>query len=152
MNIQAICDAKLRFIYIAVAAPGKTGDARAFKRLHRLRHWLKKLPDKYFIIGDNAYIVDNTMLIPFSGAQKMFPQNDAYNFYLSQLRIRIEMAFGRLTTKWRIFRRNLESTTEINSIIVIAACHLHNYVINYDNLQFHHVSADNKEEIGVMSL
>ena len=30
VNVQAVCDANLRFIYFAVVAPGRTGDARAF--------------------------------------------------------------------------------------------------------------------------
>ena len=37
---------------------------------------------------------------PFTGSQQADPTKDAYNFFLSQVRIRIEMAFGLLTTKW----------------------------------------------------
>ena len=40
----------------------------------------------------------------------------------------------------------------MNALIVMAECSLHNYVINCDNLQFHHVSADTRAEIGVMFL
>ena len=76
------------------------------------------------------------MLIPFSGAQKSLPHNRTYNFYLSQLQIRIEMAFGRLTTKWRIFRSNLNYSVEKNSQICRVAARLHNYVIVNDNLNF----------------
>ncbi|KAE9161337.1 hypothetical protein PF002_g32397, partial [Phytophthora fragariae] len=32
---------------------------------------------------------------------------DNYNFHVSQLRIRIEMAFGLLVNKWRIFKQPL---------------------------------------------
>ena len=36
LNVQAMCDASLCFTYICVAAPGKTNDNRAFKRLNGL--------------------------------------------------------------------------------------------------------------------
>ena len=46
------------------------------------------------------------------------------------------MAFGRLTTKWRIFRRNLDSCLEKNSLICVVAAKLHNFVIENDNVHF----------------
>ena len=61
------------------------------------------MPDDFFLVGDNAYPLSDKLLIPFSGATKHRTYCRTYNFYLSQLRIRIEMAFGRLSTKWRIF-------------------------------------------------
>ena len=56
-----------------------------------------------------------------------------FNYFLSQLRIRIEMAFGRMTTKWRILRWNLENGTRRNSRIIRVYATLHNYVINETN-------------------
>ena len=136
LNIQAVCDANLRFIYISIKAPGRTNDARAYSRCLGLRRWVQSLPDEYYIIGDNAYTLTNKLLIPFSGAAKLQTYNRTYNFYLSQLRIRIEMAFGRLTTKWRIFRRNLDFHLEKTAMICRVAAILHNFVINNDNLDF----------------
>ena len=77
------------------------------------------------------------MIVPFLGSQKHNGYKRSYNFYLSQQRIRIEMAFGRLTTKWRICRRNLDFLAAYNSKIVEAACKLHNYVLNEDNVFFY---------------
>ena len=42
------------------------------------------------------------------------------------------MAFGRLTTKFRIFRTNLSYSTNKNSKICMVGAKLHNYCINYD--------------------
>ena len=107
-NVQAVCDANLYFIHLAVAGKGQSNDARAFRKMTVLWQWIESLKDRgYFIIGDNAYPIMNTLLIPFSGVEAGDPWKDAYNFYLSQLRIRIEMCFGRLTIKWRIFRTDL---------------------------------------------
>ena len=46
------------------------------------------------------------------------------------MRIRIEMAFGRLTTKWRIFRRDLEFSMATCSLICRCTAKLHNFVID----------------------
>ena len=44
------------------------------------------------------------------------------------------MVFGRLTTKWRIFQRNLDLSLEKNSLICEIAAKLHNYFIDNDNI------------------
>lgn len=60
LNIQAVCDSNLRFIYFSVAAPGRTNDSRVFGRLEKLRKWLDNLPPEYFVVSDNAYtLTDN---------------------------------------------------------------------------------------------
>ena len=48
------------------------------------------------------------------------------------------MTFGRLTTKWRIFRNDLphENGTQKNCQIIRVAMKLHNYVINANQLIF----------------
>lgn len=40
INIQAVCDANLRFIYYGVAAPGRTHDVRGFNRCESLVTWM----------------------------------------------------------------------------------------------------------------
>ena len=86
------------FLYFAVAAPGKVNDARAFGRCNGLLRWLEALPDLYHILGDGAYPLSSKALIPFSGAEANEDYKRTYNYYLSQLRIQIqiEMVFGRL--------------------------------------------------------
>jgi hypothetical protein len=87
------------------------------------------LPDQYFLVGDNTYS-HNKILIPFSGQQKQDESKRTYNFYLSQMRIRIEMAFGMLTSKWRIFKTKLENSVQTNANIIEVATRLHNFVID----------------------
>ena len=99
LNVQAACDARLRFIFLGVVAPGKTNDNVAYLRARALKEAINKLPIGLYFLGDAAYTLLETLLIPFTGSQRDDPDNDAYNFYLSQLRIRIEMAFGALVCK-----------------------------------------------------
>ena len=45
----------------------------------------------YIIIGDAAYPQLKMTCVPISGSHKSDPHLDQYNFFLSQIRIRIEM-------------------------------------------------------------
>jgi hypothetical protein len=56
--------------------------------------------------------------------------NDSYNFYLSQLRIRIEMAFGLLCGKWAILQRPLQVNLKNAGRLLMCCARLHNFVIN----------------------
>jgi hypothetical protein len=58
--------------------------------------------------ADNAYTLSDTVLIPYCGVDKLDPSKDVFNFYLSQLHILIEQAFGMLVSKWRKFKKPLE--------------------------------------------
>ena len=129
INIQAMCDPDLVFLYVAAAAPGKVNDSRAFQRCDGLVRWLDDLPDRYFIGADNAYPLSRNLLIPFSGAESNNEHHRTYNFYLSQLRVRIEMAFGLLTTKWRILRTTLRRSCANNSKLILLCMKLHNFCI-----------------------
>jgi hypothetical protein len=132
LNVQALCDASLKFIFIEVAAPGRTNDIRAYRRCRPMKDWIDQLPDGYFVVGDSAYPLSNHLLIPFSGTGRYDQHKSAYNYYLSQLRTRIEMAFGRMTSRWRVFHRNLDCTLPVCSKIILAAARLHNYIIDND--------------------
>ena len=134
LNIQALCDHTLKFRYVCVAAPGKTNDNKAFDRCTGLQAWLATLPSRYFIVGDNAYPLSNKVLTPFKGRQKEDVYNSSYNFYLSQLRIRVEMAFGRMTTKFRIMRSKMCCTLATQSKVIGAVTRLHNFVIEVDGM------------------
>ena len=107
LNCQGMCDPWLRFTFFAVAAPGKVPDQVALERT-RFDEILDRIPTYHYILGDAAYLLSDKMLTPFTGSQREVPKNDAFNCHLSQLRIRIEMAFGRLVSKWRILKSPLQ--------------------------------------------
>jgi DDE superfamily endonuclease len=131
INLQAICDALLRFIFAGIGGPGATADVTAFRALS-ISDLVEQLPGSYYVVGNAAYIPMDRMLTPYTGAAARNEyRKDTYNFYLSQMRIRIEMAFGRLTTKWRILRTPLQTHLPKTIKIVEVACRLHNYVINW---------------------
>ena len=59
----------------------------------------------FYLVGDAAYTLSDVMLVPFVCSQRDDPTQDTFNFFLSQLRIRIEMAFGLLQTKWCVLKK-----------------------------------------------
>ena len=94
LNVQAMCDPDLLFLYVSVAAPGKVNDARAFTRCSDLLEWLDSLPEQYFSVGDNAYRLSLHILTPFDSPEMAAAGLDTtnlrtFNFYLSQLCMRI---------------------------------------------------------------
>ena len=110
-------------------SPGGTNDIAAYRP--------SSLPDKVeslhltrYVVGDNAYTPTEHVLVPFSGSEKEDPGKDAYNYHLSQLRIRIEMCFGRLVSKWRIFKSPLCVNITNATRIIYCCTRLHNYCIN----------------------
>jgi hypothetical protein len=79
------------------------------------------------VARDNSYICTEHLLTPFMGSNHLTPEN---HFFLSQLRIHIEMAFGRLVTKWRILHCSLEVPLAKSGLVFQVCCILHNYCID----------------------
>lgn len=129
INVQAACDHLCRFISVTVSAPGGANDITAFRKT-LLSEKVKKFPIGRYIIGDNAYVCTENLLTPFSGKDKQDATKDAYNFYVSQLRIRIEMAFGRMTGKWRVLKKPLQVRLRNVSKVILCIARLHNFCIN----------------------
>ena len=132
INCQGMCDAHLRFLYFGVVAPGSTNDNIAYMKASDLREEIEKLEIGEFVVGDAAYTVTEHLLIPFTGSQRDVEEQDAFNFYLSQLRIRIEMAFGLLVKKFSILQTILKHRIGTVSRIIMCCAQLHNFVINND--------------------
>ncbi|ETI44645.1 hypothetical protein F443_10667 [Phytophthora nicotianae P1569] len=99
LNVQAICDSLCRFTGYCFDSPGKVGDSIAFKKWS-LSDEIMRLPDCYYIVGDNAYPLSDALLVPYTKVEVKTRKDSDFNFYLSQLRIRIEMSFGFLVNKW----------------------------------------------------
>jgi hypothetical protein len=124
-----MCDARLRFHLFTVIASGQTNNAVAYKATG-LHETIDKLPSGLYVAGDAAYMLTEHLLVPFTRSCREDPGKDSYNFYLSQLRIRIEMSFGLSTTKWQCLQKKLESSLESSANILEACARMHNYVLD----------------------
>jgi DDE superfamily endonuclease len=92
---------------------------------------IENLPLGYCVLGDTAYTATKQLIPMYYGEDKLKPKFDNFNFYGSQLRIRIEMAFGMMTRKWGIYWRPLlvGLVDQIKYIVEVIA-RLHNFCIN----------------------
>ena len=92
MNCQAICDARGKFLDLSILFPASTSDCLAFERMTIYSKLLQQvfLAPGLCLFGDNAYINSFFMSTPFAGVSG--GSKDSYNFYHSQVRIRIECA------------------------------------------------------------
>jgi len=140
VNVQARCDADCRFRSFCLAAPGKTKDCVAIKKTC-LPAWLESLPTGFFIATDCAYSITEHSIAPFSRPQRFLEKCDNFDFFLSQLRIRIEMAFGLMVTKWSILHTPINVKLRKLKKLLNAIVRLHNYCIDNrePSIPLHHV-------------
>ncbi|KUF83284.1 Far upstream element-binding protein 3 [Phytophthora nicotianae] len=129
LNVQAICDSLCRFTGYCFDSPGKVGDSIAFKKW-TLSDEIMELPPGYYCVGDNAYPLSDSLLVPYNKVELKKKQDSDFNFYLSQLRIRIEMAFGLLVNKWQIFKKPLVVDFKNVSKVIKTCMKLHNFCTN----------------------
>jgi hypothetical protein len=128
INAMACCDFNSSFTSFSLESPGGTGDSIAFAR------WsLSRICELFalgeYVIGDNTFTNGRFMLTPYTKVQ-MNQKRSNYNFFISQLRIHIEMAFGLLTSKWRIFKRPLNTSLSTAVRIAHVCFRLHNFCID----------------------
>ena len=129
LNVQAICDSSCCFTFFAVAAPGKSSDQAAVEQTSLLTA-LNCLPIGSYIVGDAAFTLTDKCKTPFTGSQWLIPSKDSFNYFLSQVRTRIEMALGLLTTKWQLFKKPLFVSLSVGSEVLECISQLHNYCID----------------------
>jgi DDE superfamily endonuclease len=133
LNCQAICDHQKRIMWISSRHIGSCHDSVAFTdtQLYTLLEEKKSflLKHCFFIVADSAYNMESFLLVPYArpGPQSM---EDAYNYYHSNCRIRIECAFGEIVMRWGIFWRTLQFNLEQVGDIISAAALLHNFIVD----------------------
>jgi hypothetical protein len=83
-------------------------------------------------LADPAYTLSEKLLIPFIGVNQIDPINDAFDYYLLQLQIRFEMAFGRLLNMFCILSGKIEGRMDSVSAILMTCARLHNFILQQE--------------------
>jgi len=130
LNCQACAKANLQFMYFGVISPGSTNDNISYPNAIALKNAFDSLPLGRFGVANAAYTLSEGILVPFTRSSRLDPAQDVFNYYLSQLHIRVEMAFGRLVNKFRILSGTIVGSQDRASSILIACACLHNYIIH----------------------
>ena len=140
LNCQAVADCRGRILDISMKCGGSSADCLAFEasELHkRLENGLMHRADgneRYVLFGDNAYLNTPYMATPFTNvaSDPNRVAEDSYNYYHSQLRIRVECAFGMLVQRWGILRMAMPQTLSVSKIVAMvnALAKLHNFCVD----------------------
>ena len=128
--ILAGCDAKTKFLMWSCKSTGSTNDVLAWEFCN-FKTLLDngKLPFKFYVIGDEAFVCTNQFLVPWSG-RGLDPWKDSFNFHLSAMRQCIERAFALLVQRWGIFWRTLKCSYDKWTLVCTVAAKLHNFCID----------------------
>ena len=134
LNCQAVCDVRGKILDLSILYPGSTSDILAFEGkslFQKLENGL--LAPGLCLFGNNAYLNTPYMAMPYSAVSG--GSKDAYNFYHSQLRIRIECTFGMLTHRWAILRSAIPMNVTVRKTValVCALTKLHNFCVDSTN-------------------
>jgi len=105
---------------LCIVSPGSTNDNISYPLAPGLKDIFDSLPPGHFGLADAAYTLSEKMLITFVGTDRCDPSQDAFNYDLSQLRIRVEMAFGRLVNKFQILSGKVGGSMERVPAVLIA--------------------------------
>ena len=105
------------------------GDRDAVKMV-ALNQLVESMPSLFCAIGDCAYTPTEHLVPIYRGADARRPKYDNFIFFASQLRIRIEMAFGLMVKKWGLLSRPLSIKMSNVKHLMVTIARLHNFCIN----------------------
>ena len=144
LNCQAVSDCRGRILDISIRCGGASSDCLAFEASElytRLENGLMKQDvdnERFVLFGDNAYLNTAYMATPYTNVagDPNRAAEDNYNFYHSQLRIRVECAFGILVQRWGLLRMAIPRNIGVARVVglVNALAKLHNFCIGESNV------------------
>lgn len=129
-NMQGVCDSTCAFIAVTCKHTGSTNDGDAFK-YSSLMPFCTAQAFPYHWLGDNAYPLMESLLIPYNGINLhvICPEKESFNYWHSQLRITIERCFGIFVRRWGILWKALQFEFSFIPEIIHCLARLHNLLI-----------------------
>ncbi|KAM4537641.1 uncharacterized protein V3H82_023434 [Fundulus diaphanus] len=137
--LQGVVDDRMKFWDINVGWPGKVHAARVLVNSSLYSRsengtlfpgWTERLNDvdvPLHVVGDAAYPLLPWLLKPFPEGSGLTQAQVHFNYQLSQARMTVERAFGRLKGRWRCLLQRCDAHISFVSHIISACCVLHNY-------------------------
>ena len=127
INVQAICDHRMKFQDVVCRWPGSVHDARIFS-MSSIRGRLERKELRGWLLGDSGYGLKPYLMTPISNPANQGERN--YSFSHIQTRNCIERAFGLLKMRFRVILGIVRQDLG-NSMASIMSCFvLHNFLIN----------------------
>ena len=153
-SVQAAVGADYKFNFVSAIHAGGTHDSTALQatKLYDLLQGIV-LPNWATVAADDTYSNGRHIVTPYSG-YGLSIMKDTFNYYLSSCRIIVEQAFGILVGRFGIFWSALRYDLSVDTLIVMVACKLQNFIIDTSNdTDFRSIPiAEEKTVHGVISL
>ncbi|XP_066930476.1 uncharacterized protein [Clytia hemisphaerica] len=139
--LMALVDAKYRFIWASIGAPGNTHDSLYFKSsdlyhdicqgeiIPATIQKLDQVEVPPMILGDSAFELKTWLTKPYGDAIPS-PEKRYFNYRLIRARMVTEGAFGKLKSRFRILHRKFESQKETVKLMGLACIVLHNICLD----------------------
>ena len=131
-NLQCVSDVRGRIRDFSITFPASSSDVLAFEAsgLYKKMALGNFLAPNLCIFGDNAYINTPFLATPYPNVHE--GEKDWYNFYHSQLRIRVECCFGMWVQRWAILQAAIPCGIRLHRAIDLSLClaKLHNFCID----------------------
>lgn len=146
--LQAVADAKCKFIAIEVGSYGKQSDGGIFKSstLFKLMESgeLDIPPDchlpgtnisvPHVLVADEAYPLLPHVLRPYA-RRDCSPDEEYFNARFSRARKSVECSFGAINSNWRLLWKPIETEVQTAETITKAICILHNVIIDMEGYE-----------------
>jgi hypothetical protein len=130
MLVLGGCDARCKFNFFSTRCSGATHDHMAWSMSSLKRIFDEgRLPKKYYVIGDEAFVNTEQFLVPWSG-RGLGLYKDSFNYHLSKMRQCIERAFEMMTQRWGNFWRPLRVDLSRWGLVCTVAAKLYNFCID----------------------
>lgn len=130
--MQVVCNHNMELIHCYVGYPGSVHDQRVFhvSGLQDFCNDPTKFPNNTHLIGDAAYTILKTLLVPYKDNGQLTERNKNFNYCLSSTRMVVERCIGLLKARFRILLDKLPmKRTDLIPKYIMACCVLHNICI-----------------------
>lgn len=159
--LMAIADAEYKFLYIDVGCNGRVSDGGVFGKStfqNALDNNTLGLPPPqsltgreldvpYLLAADDAFRMQKHILKPYPGRNLSAGQR-IFNYRLSRARRVVENAFGIMTKKFQILYRPIQLNERKTTLVTLACCALHNFLIHTNSNYMEGFSMDRYDEQG----
>lgn len=131
INVQAICDAKMRFTNVVVLWPGSTHDSFVWEQCAIKNQFLNGEHGDGYLIGDSGYALRPYLITPLPEPIDLRERN--FNFAIKRTRVLIECAFGILKSRFRCLDKSggsMQLYASKASTVIQACLVLHNLALD----------------------
>lgn len=141
--LMAVASASYRFLMVDIGAQGRHSDGGTFRNSVMGQRFANKemdlptasplhpnipQPVPYMLVADAAFQLNEYTLRPYPG-KRLTDTKEIFNYRLSRARGVVENSFGIMAARWRIFRRQMNTSLETTISIIKASVCLHNFLI-----------------------